>query len=172
MPQIPLFQQALSSIPAGAFSLKNAKVKLGVQGRGFNAQGALIQRITFNFGQQTNNVGELGSENFYYAIGRRNGTGTIQQFFGPTPVVLQVLETYTDPCKVIQPNLAPPWSIEYTNVAQCINQNAGNLGNVSKINITLSGLLLTSVQVDMASENPFMSLNAQFQFADMTIDYS
>lgn len=162
-----LFQQALSSVPAAAFSLKNVKLTVGGQ----PTKGALIQNITFNFAQQANNLGEVGSDNFYYLVGRRSGTGRIQQLFGPTDVVLNIWQTYGDPCQVIQ-NQAPDWVLTYNNAAQCTNPNAIQNQQFNQLTLTLSGILLTSVQVGLQSENPFISLDATFQFADLDFQTS
>ena len=156
--------------PHGVFSTENSKLTFGsVQ----DPVGWLVQNWNIQYAQEVQELFEIGSNQLYWAKGRPQGTGTLARIVGdPSHEVAGKAGSFFpaaayDICQggATMVLTAQGGSCDFTgtNVDEMLNK---------QLNITMSGIVVTSIGFNMAVADVRLVEGFGWRFAYMKMDSS
>jgi hypothetical protein len=130
----------------GGFKADQLELTFG----GDPVSGFLVQNVQFSYTQQITMLYEIGSANVYYVGGRAQGSATLARVIGPAPLAAQFITKYNDLCN--------PQDIDFKTSAGC---------DTGGIDYTLEDAVLTTIAVNVTSQDVVINEQLQFIFADL-----
>lgn len=119
-------------------------------------KGFLVQQIQLTYSQNVTRIFELSSNSQYYVVGRPQGNVTLNRVVGPGVVGTAFINQFADACN------APSNTISFTSESGC------STGSVSTgPTYTMHNALITSMGVQVASNNMLINENFQMIFAGL-----
>lgn len=166
-----------------AFSFSNPR-NSGVERGGV---GLLTQQLNFTYQQQITRLYEIGSQRTFYVAGRPQGNAQLARVVGPREVTLAFYYKFGNVCcakdNILQFSAAamcfPSGSGTTTEAdvatlanaasASSLLNNAGNSSG-SKLNLKMTGVVITSIGFTVQSENMVINEQVQCMFVALESD--
>jgi len=150
--------------PKGVFSTEDSSLTFGSVS---NPIGYLVQSWNFSYNQDVQELFEIGSNELYWSKGRPQGTGTIGRVIGDVDVDNKSHGFFPSEAYDICEGGA---SMVLTAKSGACQTGGSFTGGVKELNVTMSGVVVTSIGFQMNVQDVRLMENFGWRFAYLEIN--